>query len=84
MPTPAEVLKVQIAAAQARTQALLGPQPDPQVAFFQLLALPFMPGETVVDSVTGEEVQVVGGTIQNYNLDSPGAYTDTSGAGETA
>lgn len=48
---------------KAKMAAGLGPVADPQDVFLELHGFPYRVGQVVIDTVTGEEVVILGGTI---------------------
>ena len=79
-----DALKTGIAAAQAKTQLEIGPQADPQQVFFNFFGFKFRPGETVVDTVSGGEAVILGGSVETINPATPGVVIDSGSVGEAS
>ena len=68
-----KVLGERLELERRRRQAKLGKVPAPRAVTSELHGIEFQPGERVFDTVTGQEVEVVGGTIIQYERESAGA-----------
>ena len=53
--------------ARAERAAEFGPVDHPHTQIHALLGIPFLPGERVLDLVTNDIVEVVGGGIENVS-----------------
>ena len=61
----AKVLGGDLAVQRARVKASVGKIPPPEAILSDLHGSPFSGGERVIDTVTGEEVEVLGVGVQN-------------------
>lgn len=59
------ILGAQVAAAEHAAE--LGPVDHPHQMVHDVLGIPFAPGETVLDKVTGQMVEVVHGAVIQTN-----------------
>jgi len=83
-PLPTSHLLTLAKALRAKKRALLGPVADPQQYLFDYFGVDLSPGQTVVDTTTGEEVQVVGVTVTTQNAQDSGIVTYPGGTGEAS
>lgn len=58
-------LSKDLALQTGKVRAAVGTVPPPEQLVLQLHNIPFLPGDKVVDSVTGEEGVILGGGIEN-------------------
>jgi len=55
----------ELALQTGKVRAAVGEVPPPAALVSQLHNIPFLPGDKVIDSVTGEEGVILGGGIEN-------------------
>ncbi len=58
-------------AIKAKIHADIGPPINPQDEILKFLGFKIRPGDRLLDTVSGQEVVVAGGTIANVNSQSP-------------